>query len=56
MCHRGKSDFSGEFVVEDVDVDGETRRKLVFLSNRNVIQSEARMIKGVYIYLYLTKE
>lgn len=40
---RGKSDFSGDFVVEDVVVDEQKYRRLVFLDNVNVIQSEAKL-------------
>ena len=46
VCYRGNSQLSGEFVVEDVDVDGEIHRRLVFLSNRNVVQSEAKVVTG----------
>ncbi|KAE8610735.1 hypothetical protein XENTR_v10012226 [Xenopus tropicalis] len=43
--HRGKSDFSGEYVVEDVKGDGNSSyRRLIFLSNQNVVQSEARLL------------
>ncbi len=43
---RGKSQFSGEFVVEDVDVDGQIFRRLVFLSNTALVQSEAKISTG----------
>ncbi|CRK99147.1 CLUMA_CG012476, isoform A [Clunio marinus] len=44
---RGRSGLSGEFVVEDVTLDtGKTFRRLIFLSNQNVIQSEA-MLRNV---------
>ena len=49
--HRGSSPISGDFVIEDVDVNGQTFRRLVFLSSRNLVQSEAKLIKG---YLYVT--
>ncbi|NP_001084718.1 eEF1A lysine and N-terminal methyltransferase [Xenopus laevis] len=43
--HRGKSEFSGEYVVEDVRGDGNSSyRRLIFLSNQNVVQSEARLL------------
>uniref|UniRef100_A0A8C5PHZ0 eEF1A lysine and N-terminal methyltransferase n=1 Tax=Leptobrachium leishanense TaxID=445787 RepID=A0A8C5PHZ0_9ANUR len=43
--HRGKSDLSGEYVVEDVKGDGASYfRRLIFLSNQNVVQSEARLL------------
>eukprot|EP00095_Tigriopus_kingsejongensis_P006509 maker-scaffold172_size289735-snap-gene-0.15 protein:Tk06509 transcript:maker-scaffold172_size289735-snap-gene-0.15-mRNA-1 annotation:"methyltransferase-like protein 13 isoform x1" len=41
---RGKSEFSGEFVVEDVEVNGETFRRLIFMNNPNLTQSEAKII------------
>lgn len=46
VVYKGTSDFSGELFVEDVDgVDDEgTLRRLVFGSNRNLIQSEARLV------------
>ena len=40
---RGKSNFSGEFVVEDVTVGGELYRRLVFLNNPHITQTEARL-------------
>ncbi|XP_012230561.1 eEF1A lysine and N-terminal methyltransferase homolog [Linepithema humile] len=43
ICYEGKSDISGPFVVEDVEIDGHEFRRLIFLSNPYVIQSEARM-------------
>ena len=41
---RGKSEISGEYVVEDVTVNGEVYRRLVFLNNPKLIQSEARIL------------
>nr|XP_056700690.1 eEF1A lysine and N-terminal methyltransferase [Euleptes europaea] len=42
--HRGTSSLSGEYVIEDVKGDDSRYfRRLVFLSNRNVVQSEARL-------------
>ncbi|KAJ7332732.1 hypothetical protein JRQ81_014912 [Phrynocephalus forsythii] len=42
--HRGTSPLSGEFVIEDVKGDEACYfRHLIFLSNRNVVQSEARL-------------
>lgn len=40
---RGNSLLSGEFVVEDVGVEGEWFRRMVFLSNPNLTQSEAKL-------------
>ncbi|KFO07878.1 Methyltransferase-like 13, partial [Balearica regulorum gibbericeps] len=43
--HRDTSPMSGEYVVEDVKGDGTCYfRRLVFLCNRNVVQSEARLL------------
>jgi len=41
---RGKSQMSGEFVVEDVSVNGEIYRRLVFFNNPKLIQSESRIV------------
>ena len=40
---RGKSQLSGEYVVEDVTVNGEIYRRLIFFNNPKLIQSEARI-------------
>lgn len=44
--HRGSSDLSGDFVVEDIESEGEIFRRLIFLNNKTFVQSEARMMKG----------
>ncbi|XP_045510777.1 eEF1A lysine and N-terminal methyltransferase homolog [Colias croceus] len=41
--HSGSSKVSGDFVVEDVEVDGEVFRRLVFLDNQFLVQSEAKV-------------
>ena len=41
---RGKSEISGEYVVEDVTVNGEIYRRLIFFNNPKLIQSEARIL------------
>lgn len=46
-CYKGKSDLSGLFVVEEVERDGYEFRRLVFLNNPYVIQSEARLKQGI---------
>lgn len=44
IVHKGTSEMSGEFVVEDVTTDDKkTYRRLIFLNNQSVIQSEARL-------------
>lgn len=43
ICYEGKSDMSGPFVIEEVENDGHEFRRLVFLNNPYVIQSEARL-------------
>ncbi|XP_076766144.1 eEF1A lysine and N-terminal methyltransferase homolog [Xylocopa sonorina] len=42
-CYEGKSDLSGPFVVEEIQRDGSEFRRLIFLNNPYVIQSEARL-------------
>lgn len=49
--HRGTNDSTGEYVIEEVEEDDDNGkpvvlRRLIFLSNPNVIQSEARMKNG----------
>ena len=52
VLHEGNSELSGDFVVEDVDGDGGHQyRRLVFLSNRNVVQSEARLVAGINLVI-----
>lgn len=42
IVHKGTSELSGDFVVEDVTTDDKkTYRRLIFLNNQSVIQSEA---------------
>ena len=43
LLDKRKSDFSGEFIVENVKIDQNKYRRLVFMNNQNVIQSEARL-------------
>ncbi|XP_023235976.1 methyltransferase-like protein 13 [Centruroides sculpturatus] len=44
ICYNGKSELSGEYIIEDVQGEGkQTFRRLVFLQNQYVIQSEARL-------------
>ncbi|CAH1268157.1 METTL13 [Branchiostoma lanceolatum] len=46
VCYEGTSQFSGPYVVEDVEgEDGIIFRNLIFLSNRNAVQSQARMVQ-----------
>ena len=40
---RGKSELSGEFVVEDIIANGEMFRRLIFFNNKKLIQSEAKL-------------
>jgi len=45
VLHEGSSALSGDYVVEDIDGDsGQKFRRLIFLNNKNVIQSEARLV------------
>ncbi|XP_012251378.2 eEF1A lysine and N-terminal methyltransferase homolog [Athalia rosae] len=44
VCHQGSSKFSGEFVIEEIEDDkGSVYRRLIFLNNQFVIQSEAKL-------------
>ncbi|XP_062306207.1 eEF1A lysine and N-terminal methyltransferase [Osmerus eperlanus] len=46
VVSRGVSELSGEFTVEDVrGEDGELYRRLVFLKNAGLIQSESRLFR-----------
>jgi spermidine synthase len=45
IIFSGISNFSGEFVVEDVQSDESTYRRLIFMNNQFVIQSEALVKK-----------
>lgn len=49
---RGKSNFSGDYVVEDVDRDGDIFRRLIFTGNCNMVQSEIRLAQGMYTQVY----
>ncbi|CAJ0931086.1 unnamed protein product, partial [Mesorhabditis belari] len=40
VLETGNSEVNGEFVVKDVEIEGEFRRQLVFLASKNLIQSE----------------
>lgn len=44
---RGRSQLSGEYCVENVrGEDGEPYRRLVFLSNSALVQSESRLLSS----------
>ncbi|XP_059731445.1 eEF1A lysine and N-terminal methyltransferase isoform X3 [Bos indicus] len=46
--HQACSPLSGDYVIEDVQGDDKRYfRRLIFLSNRNVVQSEARLLQDV---------
>lgn len=45
IAYKGTSSFSGDFVVEDVQSENKFYRRLIFLNNQSVIQSEA-LLKG----------
>ncbi|KAK3593719.1 hypothetical protein CHS0354_013617 [Potamilus streckersoni] len=43
---QGHSEFSGDVVIEDVEGDeGKIFRRLIFLANKNIVQSEALLVK-----------
>lgn len=47
MIFQGHSKFSGDFIIEDVTTDdNKIFRRLIFLNNQSVIQSEALMKKS----------
>ncbi|XP_014472422.1 PREDICTED: methyltransferase-like protein 13 isoform X2 [Dinoponera quadriceps] len=50
VCYEGDSIMSGPFVVEDIKKDGHKFRRLVFLSNPYVIQSEMRFMKSKNVH------
>lgn len=56
---RGVSELSGEYCVENVKgEDGELYRRLIFLSNANIIQSECHLISsntGQFFFFFSTK-
>ncbi|XP_063358899.1 eEF1A lysine and N-terminal methyltransferase homolog [Cydia amplana] len=41
--HSGSSKLSGDYVIEDVDIDGVPYRRLVFMDNQFLVQSEAKL-------------
>lgn len=48
VVHKGCSSYTGDYVIEDVEIDrDEMFRHLVFLSNKNVVQSEAKLCQVV---------
>ncbi|XP_043510386.1 eEF1A lysine and N-terminal methyltransferase homolog [Frieseomelitta varia] len=42
-CIEGESKLSGPFIVEEIERDGNEFRRLIFLNNPYVVQSEARL-------------
>lgn len=44
--HKANSSVSGDILIEEVEVEDEVFRRLIFLKNPNVIQSECRLKKG----------
>lgn len=51
--HRSTSELSGELIVEEVDVDGDTFRRLVFMNNQAVVQSEVKLKSGKCFNFFL---
>lgn len=43
IVHQGRSEFSGDFVIEDVNSGGKILRRLIFLNSPNIIQSEVEI-------------
>lgn len=51
---RGVSELSGEYLVENVrGEDGELYRRLIFLSNSAIVQSESRLVSSNTGQLFL---
>jgi len=48
IVFQGQSEFSGDFVIEDVSCNGKVLRRLIFLNNPNVIQSEVELNIGEF--------
>lgn len=46
IIHQGHSEFSGDYVVEDVSSNGKIFRRLIFLNSPNIVQSEVEMAIG----------
>ena len=44
--HKGTSELSGDYVIEDVESDGSVYRRLVFLTSQAVVQTEAKLLQG----------
>ena len=43
IVFKGKSDFSGDYVIEEIAINSDIYRRLIFLNNKNIIQSEAKL-------------
>jgi len=51
---RGTSEMTGDYVIEDVEAEaGYTYRRLIFLANQNIVQSEARLKHGTISNIYI---
>ena len=46
-CIEGESRLTGPFIVEEIERDGNEFRRLIFLNNSYVVQSEARLKEGI---------
>ena len=44
--HQGTSELSGDYVIEDIESDGSFYRRLIFLSSKTVVQTEAKLLQG----------
>ena len=51
---RGHSELSGDYVIEDIEEDGEQYRRLIFLNNPTLVQSRAKLMKGWMFYHFLS--
>ena len=51
ILYQGNSKISGPFVIEETETENDLYRRLVFLNNQFVIQSEAKLKQGINILI-----
>lgn len=54
ICYKGHSDISGPFVVGEIETEDGLYRRLVFLNNPFVVQSEAQLKQGRSIHFSIS--
>ncbi|XP_071947515.1 eEF1A lysine and N-terminal methyltransferase-like [Antedon mediterranea] len=45
IVERGTSQLSGDFIIEDVETQGESMRRLIFMKSQHHVQSESKLKK-----------